>query len=65
MCTLHLLCCAFVSPVNYFVSCFVHGDSYADIGSKKINNLVVHTTVIFQSASNSDTKVNHEKNKVV
>ena len=31
---------------------------------KKLNNLMVHMTVIFQSASNSDTKVNHEKIKV-
>ena len=35
-----------------FVSCFVHGDFYVDIGCKKLNNLVVHTTVLFQSASN-------------
>ena len=47
-----------------FVSCFVHGDSYVDIGCKKLNNLVVHTTVLFQSASNSDISVNHETNKV-
>ena len=51
-------------PCELFVSCFVHGDSYVDIGCKKLNNLVVHTTVLFQSASKSDTEVNHEKNKV-
>ena len=48
-------------PCELFVSCFVHGDSYVDIGCKKLNNLVVHTTVLFQSALNSDTEVNREK----
>ena len=51
-------------PCELFVSCFVHGDSYVDIGCKKLNNLVVHAIVLFQSASNSDTEVNHEKNNL-
>ena len=34
------------------------------LGRKKLNNLVVRTTVIFQNASNSDTEVNREKNEI-
>ena len=64
MCTVHPSSCAFVFPNELFVSFFLHGYSYVDIGCKKLTNLVVHTTVLFQSASNSDTDVNHEENKV-
>ena len=50
-------------PLELFVSCFVDSDSHVDSGCKKLNNLVIHATVLFQSASNSDIQVSHEKSK--
>ena len=51
-------------PCELLASRFVHGDSYVDIGCKKLSNVVVHTTVIFHNASNSDIEVNDESSKV-
>ena len=50
-----------MSPVNYFYPVLCMVTAMRILGCKKLNNLVVHTTVLFQNALNSDTEVNREK----